>query len=89
MIALALAFAFACVAVALAAGAWRFLRGPTWPDRMLAADTVGVNLIVAVLLGGIALDSSLYFETALLVAILNFVGTAALAKLFLHGDVMR
>ncbi len=88
MIATALTVSFVFVAVALAITFWRLLRGPDAPDRILALDTLYINAAAIAVLVGIALDTPMYFEAALAIALMGFVGTVALAKFLLRGDVV-
>lgn len=67
----------------------RLIRGPDLPDRVLALDTLYINAIALLVLFGIWLGSDLYFEAALLIALLGFVGTVALAKYLLRGDIIE
>jgi multicomponent K+:H+ antiporter subunit F len=89
MLSTAVSIAFALVAGALALSLWRLLRGPDTPDRILALDTLYVNAIALLVLLGIHRDSSLYFESALLIAMMGFVGTVALCKYLLRGDIIE
>jgi multicomponent K+:H+ antiporter subunit F len=89
VITLALWFAFACVGVAMLATAWRLLRGPVAVDRVLALDTLYVLVVALVVLLGLVQGSELLFEAALLVALLGFVSTVALARYLARGDVME
>jgi multicomponent K+:H+ antiporter subunit F len=75
--------------VALLLNAWRLLRGPGLPDRILALDTLYVNTLALLVLLGIRLDTTLYFEAALLIAMLGFVGTVVLSKHVLRGDIVE
>jgi len=75
--------------LALLLAAWRLLRGPSTPDRILALDTLYVNAIALLMLLGIMLGTSLYFEAALVIALLGFVGTVALARFVLRGDIIE
>ena len=84
-----LPLAFALVAAAFALSFWRLLRGPSAPDRILALDTLYVNTIALLVLYGIHQDSALYFEAALLIALMGFVGTVALCKFLLRGDIIE
>lgn len=68
---------------------WRLLIGPNIPDRILALDTLYVNTIALVILFGLKQGSMLYFEAALLIAIMGFIGTVALSKYLLRGDIME
>jgi multicomponent K+:H+ antiporter subunit F len=85
----ALDFATAAVGLALLLCSWRLLRGPTTPDRVLALDTLYMNLLALVVLLGLRWASSLVFEAALLIALLGFVGTVALARFISRGDVLE
>lgn len=85
----AITIAFALVATAVALNFWRLLRGPSAPDRILALDTLYVNTIALLVLLGIKLSSALYFEAALLIALMGFVGTVALCKYLLRGDIVE
>ena len=78
MLAIVLNMAFALVAVAIALGFWRLLVGPSAPDRILALDTLAINAIALLILLGIRLGSGLYFEAALLIALIGFVSTCLL-----------
>ena len=89
MLSIAVNLAFGLVAAALALSLWRLLRGPDKPDRILALDTLYVNAIAILVLLGIHLDSPLYFEAALLIALMGFVGTIALSKYLLRGDIIE
>jgi multicomponent K+:H+ antiporter subunit F len=81
--------AFAMIAVAMALNVWRLGRGPGLPDRILALDTLYINTIALIALFGIATDSDVHFEAALLIAMMGFVGTAALCKYLLRGDLIE
>ena len=89
MLSIAVSLAFGLVAAALALSLWRLLRGPDKPDRILALDTLYVNTIAILVLLGIHLDSPLYFEAALLIALMGFVGTIALSKYLRRGDIIE
>ena len=81
--------ALGMMALALCLNVYRLLRGPSTPDRIAALDTAYVNTVALLVLLGIVRDSSLYFEAALLIALLGFVGTVALCKFVLRGDVVE
>ncbi len=89
MIGYALATAFACVAVALVLALFRLLAGPTRGDRILALDTMVINAIALIVLFGIHQTSTTYFEAALLLAMVGFVGTVAYCKFLLRGDIVE
>ena len=89
MLSAVLTIALALVAGALLLNLWRLLRGPSVLDRILALDTLYVNTVALLVLFGIQRDSSLYFEAALLIALLGFVSTVALCKYLLRGDIIE
>lgn len=85
----ALNFATAALALALALCGWRLLRGPSVADRILALDTLGINTVALVMLLGLRWQSTLLFEAALVIALLGFVATVALARFVARGDVIE
>ncbi|MFM7377762.1 MAG: K+/H+ antiporter subunit F [Erythrobacter sp.] len=85
----ALAFGFAALGVALAMNLWRLVRGPGVTDRILALDTMVINVIGLIVLAGIAGGNGKSFEAALLLAMVGFVGTVAYAKFLLRGDIIE
>lgn len=89
MIAMALNFALAAVTLSLLLCGWRLQRGPETPDRLLALDTLYINVAALVILLGIRWGTALLFEAALIVAMLGFVSTVALARYLSRGDVME
>ncbi len=74
---------------AVALTLYRLLRGPSVADRILSLDTLYINAIAIIMVLGIVFHSDIYFEAALLIAMLGFVGTCALAKFVLRGDIME
>jgi len=89
MIAYALGFGFAALGLALALNLWRLVRGPGLADRILALDTMVINVIGIIVLVGIASGSGVSFEAALLLAMVGFVGTVAYTKFLLRGDIIE
>ena len=89
MLNLALSIAFVMVAIAILLSFIRLIIGPSVPDRILALDTLYINTIALLILLGINLQSALYFEAALLIAVMGFMGTLALSKSLLRGDIME
>jgi multicomponent K+:H+ antiporter subunit F len=77
------------VAVAILLTLVRLVRGPTLADRILALDTLAINAIALVLLWGLARGSDLWFEAALILAMTGFVGTVALARYRIGGDLIE
>jgi multicomponent K+:H+ antiporter subunit F len=89
MLNLAVTLALGMIATAMALNIWRLARGPSMPDRILALDTLAINTIALIMLTDIKLSSTVYFEAALLIAMMGFVGTAALCKFLLSGDIIE
>lgn len=75
--------------LALLLNLYRLLRGPDIPDRIIALDTAYINAMALLVLFGIQQGSRAYFEIALLMAMVGFVGTAMLAKYLLRGDIIE
>jgi multicomponent K+:H+ antiporter subunit F len=74
---------------AMALGLMRLMRGPSAQDRVLALDFLFVVAMLIMLVLAIRYDSSMYFEGALLMAMLGFVSSVALAKFLLRGEVIE
>lgn len=87
MIQAVLPYAAAIFAAALALNFLRLARGPSTADRILALDTLYVNALALLILLGMILESFAYFEVALVVALLGFVGTVAVSKFAARGDI--
>jgi len=68
---------------------YRLLRGPHAQDRVLALDTLYVNALILMIITGMRTGSVLYFEAALVIGMLGFVATVALAKFLLRGEVIE
>lgn len=77
------------VALAMLLALWRLLRGPTVPDRILALDTLSVSAIAELMLFGMYLNSAVYFEAALVIAMLGFCSTVVLSKFVLRRDIVE
>ena len=89
MLTFALPVALALLPGALLLNLWRLLRGPTVLDRVVALDTMYINTVALLVLLGVQRGSSLYFEAALLIAMVGFVGTVALCKFVLRGNIIE
>jgi multicomponent K+:H+ antiporter subunit F len=89
VLSLVLPFAIGAFGVALLLAAYRLLRGPAAADRILALDTLYINTMALLILLGIRFGTALYFEAALVIAMLGFVSTVVLSKFLLRGDVVE
>jgi multicomponent K+:H+ antiporter subunit F len=77
------------LSIALILNLWRLVIGPHVVDRILALDTMYINSIALILLYGIFNQTPLYFEAALLIAMLGFVSSVAFGKYLLRGDIIE
>lgn len=75
-------------AVAMAIGVMRLFRGPSAQDRVLAMDFLYVVGMLALLVLAIRYDSEMYVEGALVMVLFGFVGSVAMAKFLLRGEVV-
>lgn len=75
--------------IALVLNLWRLIIGPDIVDRILALDTMYINSIALIILYGIYNQTPLYFEAALLIAMLGFVSSVAFGKYLLRGDIIE
>jgi multicomponent K+:H+ antiporter subunit F len=85
----AASFASLCFVVAMLCGLVRLFIGPSAQDRVLAFDSMYVNGMLTLLMLGIRSSSVVYFDMALLIAMFGFVGSVALAKFLLRGEVIE
>ncbi|HXT02599.1 MAG TPA: K+/H+ antiporter subunit F [Casimicrobiaceae bacterium] len=85
----ALVVAQVLLALAMACALVRLLRGPRAQDRVLALDAMYVDAILLLLTFGMREATTVYFEAALVIGVLGFVSTAALAKFLLRGEVIE
>jgi len=77
------------LALALILASWRIVRGPRAQDRILGLDTLYLNGMLLTLATGMRSGSDLYFEAALIIGMLGFTATVALAKFLMRGEVIE
>lgn len=77
------------VSLAMLLSLYRLVRGPTVPDRILALDTLSVTAIAELMLLGMYIKSSIYFEVALIIAMLGFGSTVVLSKYVMRRDIVE
>ncbi len=77
------------LALAMAVACWRLLRGPRAQDRVLAVDSLYLSAMLLLITIGISTGSRFYFEAALVIGLLSFVATVALAKFLMRGEVIE
>ncbi|KAF0817215.1 MULTISPECIES: Na(+)/H(+) antiporter subunit F1 [unclassified Cytobacillus] len=81
--------AILCISIATLALIYRVIKGPTTPDRVVALDAIGINLVSIVALTSIALNTNAYLEVILLLGILAFIGTVAFSKYLEKGVIIE
>lgn len=89
MLETALMISLSLIVMAMAMNVLRLAKGPDVPDRLLALDTLYVNSIALIVLLGLWLNTKTYFEAAILIAMLGFVGTMAICRYLLRGDIIE
>lgn len=77
------------LACGMIAATWRMIRGPRAQDRIVALDAFYLAAMLMLVVFGIRLGSTVFFEAALVIAILGFVSTVALAKFLMRGEVIE
>jgi multicomponent K+:H+ antiporter subunit F len=89
MLAWSITMAQVLLGLATGCAAFRIIWGPRAQDRIVGFDALSVNVMLLLLVFGIRSGSILYFESALIVGLLGFVSTVALAKFLLRGEVIE
>ena len=89
MISYAVAIALLAVSTAIGLTAFRLVAGPAPVDRILALDTMAINAIALIVLAGIQWGTTIYFEAAMLFAMVGLLTTIAFCKYLLHGNVIE
>jgi multicomponent K+:H+ antiporter subunit F len=85
----AIVAALGCYSLAMVLALLRLLHGPAAQDRVLALDFLYINGMLVMLVLGIRFASGMYFVAALLIAMFGFIGSAALAKFLLRGELIE
>lgn len=81
--------ALAMLALAVLLCLVRLLRGPSMADRILALDTLYINSLAGLMVAGVRLEDPTFFDAAIVIGMLGFVGTVAFAKYLLRGDIIE
>ena len=89
MLEIVIPIALVMMSLAMLLNLYRIVRGPDLADRITGLDTLYINTIALLVLFGIQFDTVVYFEAALLIAMMGFVGTVALCKYMLRGDIIE
>ena len=89
MLEISIAIGLTMIVAAMFLNLWRLTVGPELTDRILALDTFYINAIALVMLIGIRLGNDIFFEAALLIAMMGFIGTVAFCKYITRGDIIE
>lgn len=89
MLTYAVYLALGMFSLAILLNLYRLLKGPDVVDRILALDTMAINLIAVIVLTGILQRTNILFEAALLIALMGFISTVALSRYLLRGDLIE
>jgi len=88
MLAFAADFAFGALGIAIILCLWRLVHGPHAADRILALDTLYINALALLIVLGIRMERAVFFEAALLIALMGFVATVALARYLARREII-
>ena len=88
MIVAAANLAILMLSLAMLLAGWRLWRGPHVLDRVLALDTLYIDALALLVVLGVRLNDAVYFEAALVIGLLGFVGTVAMARYLIRGDII-
>ena len=89
MITAALTFATGCFGLGLLFNLWRIATRPDSADRILALDTMVINIIALLILYGMWQGTTVYYEASMLVAMVGFVSSVAYCRFVLRGDIIE
>jgi multicomponent Na+:H+ antiporter subunit F len=83
-----LVLALILLSLSILASLYRVFKGPSMPDRVIAMDSIGINIIGAVGILSVILNTLAFLEIILLIGILAFIGTIAFSKFLERGVVI-
>lgn len=89
MLDLLLRISLGCISVSILMNLIRVIKGPSMPDRVIALDSIGINLISVTAVISVMLRTHAYMEVILLIGILSFIGTIAFSKFVERGVVIE
>ncbi len=89
LVLIAASAAIVMLSLALLLCGYRLLRGPSPADRILALDTLYINVLALLIANGIRFSEPSFFEAALVIGLLGFIGTVVLARFLLRGDIIE
>ncbi|WP_425415042.1 Na(+)/H(+) antiporter subunit F1 [Pseudobacillus wudalianchiensis] len=68
---------------------YRLIKGPTIPDRIVALDAIGINLIAMIAILSMLFKTNAFLDVILLLGILSFIGTTAFSKFLEKGEIIE
>ena len=68
---------------------YRVIVGPSVPDRVVALDTIGTNVVAIAVLFALATGEGLFITVGLVLAIIGFISTVTVAKYVIEGDIIQ
>ena len=89
MIDFILQLSLVCIAISMLILIYRVIKGPSIPDRVMALDAIGMNLICMIAILSLLLSTSMFLEVILLISILSFTGTVAFSKFLEKGEIIE
>ncbi|MDQ0178576.1 Na(+)/H(+) antiporter subunit F1 [Bacillus chungangensis] len=81
--------ALICFSLSILILLYRVINGPSVPDRVIALDAMGINLVAIVAIVSMLLDTSAYLDVILLTGILSFIGTVSFSKFLERGEIIE
>jgi multicomponent Na+:H+ antiporter subunit F len=81
--------ALLCISIAMVGLIYRVIKGPSVPDRVIALDGLGINLVAIIGILSIILRTSVFLDIILLIGVLAFIGTVAFAKYLEKGEIIE
>lgn len=68
---------------------YRIIVGPTTPDRVIGLETIAVNVVAIAVLFSMATGSGFFLDVSLVLAIIGFISTIAVARYVTEGDIIE
>ena len=68
---------------------YRVIKGPTVPDRVVALDTIGTNVVAIAVLFALSTGEGLFVTVSLVLAIIGFISTIAVSQYVIEGDIIE
>ncbi|UAL46711.1 Na(+)/H(+) antiporter subunit F1 [Sutcliffiella horikoshii] len=86
---LLLSISLIIISIATLGLVYRVIKGPSVPDRVMALDSIGINLIAITAITSIMLRTDAFLEVILLIGVIAFVGTVAFSKFLQKGEIIE